>query len=166
MRPYSGVVDSVFDTIAGLPVHPLVVHGAIVLVPLAALGALLMAAWPTFSRRFGSLVVIVAFVGAGASFVAKESGERLAERVGEPARHADLGAVMPLVAFGLFVLLLVFWLFDRGIPANKSRPVWMIVFAVVVILAALFTVYWTVLVGHSGAEAVWSSIIQNTKPGG
>lgn len=157
-------MDSLFDTIGGLPVHPLVVHGAVVLIPLGALGAILMAVWPAFSRRFGSLVVIVAGVAVGAAFVAKESGEQLAARVGRPEQHAELGDVLPLIAFALFALLLVFWLFDRGIPANKPRPVWMIVFAVVLILASVFALFWTVQVGHTGAEAVWSSIIANTKP--
>ncbi len=154
------------DTVAGLPIHALVVHAVVVLVPLAALGALLMAVRPSFSRRFGILVVLVAAAGAAASFVAKESGEQLAARVGLPQQHADLGGVMPLVAGSLFLLLLVFWLFDRGIPANRVRPGWMIAFAVVLALASLFALYWTIRVGHTGSEAVWSSVIQNTKPGG
>ena len=31
---------NIFDTIAGLPLHPLIVHGAVVLLPLSALGLL------------------------------------------------------------------------------------------------------------------------------
>lgn len=156
-------MDDVFDTIAGLPVHPLVVHAAVVLVPIGALGAVLMAFRASFSRRFGVIVVLFAGLGAVMSFVAKESGEQLAARVGEPQPHADLGDVMPLVALALFALVLVFWLFDRGIPANRSRPAWLVVLAVVLVLASAFAVLWTVRVGHSGAEAVWSSVIEGTR---
>ena len=41
-----------FALINGLPVHPLVVHLAVVMVPLAAIGLIVMAAWPKFSRRW------------------------------------------------------------------------------------------------------------------
>ena len=159
-------MDSLLDTVAGLPVHPLVVHAAVVLVPLAALGAILMAFWRSFSRRFGVIVVITAGVGAVASFVAKESGEQLAARVGEPEQHAELGDVLPLIAFALFVIVLVFWLFDRGVPANRTRPAWLIALAVVMVAAAAVAMFWTIRTGHTGAEASWSAIIENTRPPG
>lgn len=159
-------MDSLFDTVAGLPVHPLVVHAAVVIVPLAALGAIVMAFWRSFSRRFGVIVVIAAGVGAVASFVAKESGEQLAERVGEPEQHAELGDVLPLIALALFVVLLVFWLFDRGVPENRARPAWLIGLAVLMVIIAAVAVFWTVRTGHTGAEATWSAIIENTRPPG
>ncbi|MUH44892.1 MAG: cytochrome b5 domain-containing protein, partial [Actinobacteria bacterium] len=89
---------AIFDTAFGLPLHSLVVHAAVVLVPLAAIGAVVMAFSPRFSRRFGALVVVVAIVGFGSSFIAKESGEALARRVGLPAEHAQLGDLMPVFA--------------------------------------------------------------------
>ncbi len=155
-------MDGILDSVAGLPMHPLIVHGAVVLVPLAALGLMLMAVRPAFSRRFGVLVVIVAGVAAIASVAAKLSGEELAERIGTPEVHAELGDVLPLVALGLFVLGLVFWLVDRGIPSNKPRPGWLVVFAIVLLAASAFAIFWTIRVGHSGAEAVWSDVIERT----
>ena len=142
--------------------HPLIVHGAVVLVPLAALGLMLMAVRPAFSRRFGVLIVIVAGIGALASVAAKLSGEELAERVGTPEVHAELGDVMPLVALGLFVLGLVFWLVDRGIPGNKPRPGWLVVFAILLVVAPAFAIYWTIRVGHSGAEVTWAGVVERT----
>jgi drug/metabolite transporter (DMT)-like permease len=158
-------VDALFDTVGGIPVHALVVHAVVVLVPLASIGAVLMAVRPSFSRRFGSLVVIIAGIGAAASLVAKESGEQLAMRVGEPEPHVDLGDVMPLFASGLLVLVLVFWLFDRGIPANRPRPAWLIVLAVVMVIGAVAATWWTIRVGDSGAKAVWEPILQVSQPG-
>jgi hypothetical protein len=43
----------VFDAIAGLPVHPLVVHFAVVLLPLAALGLIVLVIVPSWADRFG-----------------------------------------------------------------------------------------------------------------
>lgn len=159
-------MDALFDTAFGLPVHALVVHAAVVLVPLSAVGAVIMVLRSSFSRRFGSLVVVIAALAAISAFVAKESGEALALRVGTPEQHAQLGDVMPVVAGGFFVVLLVFWLFDRGIPANRTRPGWLIALGVLLVAAAVFTIVWTVRVGHTGAEAVWSSVIANTTPNG
>ena len=159
-------MSAFLDTIGGIPVHALVVHAAVVLVPLTALGAILMAVRPDFSRRFGTLVVVVGFVAAGSCVVAKESGEQLARRVGSPQPHVDLGDVMPLVAGGLFLLVLVFWLFDRGIPANKSRPMWLVLLAVVVVVASVAAVYWTFRVGDSGAKAVWEPIMSKAQSSG
>ncbi len=158
-------MSSFLDTIGGIPVHALVVHAAVVLVPLTALGAILMAVRPDFSRRFGTLVVIVGFVAAGSCVVAKESGEQLARHVGSPQPHVDLGSVMPLVAGGLFALVLVFWLFDRGIPANKSRPMWLVLLAVLLVVASVAAVYWTFRVGDSGAKAVWEPIMSKSQGG-
>ena len=157
-------MSGLLDTIGGIPVHALVVHAAVVLVPLAALGASLMAVRSSFSRRFGTLVVLVAFVAAGACVVAKESGEQLARRVGSPQPHVDLGDVMPLVAGVLFLLVLVFWLFDRGIPANKPRPMWLVLLAIVLVIASVGALYWTFRVGDSGAKAVWEPIMSKAQP--
>ncbi|MFY9231626.1 MAG: DUF2231 domain-containing protein, partial [Candidatus Nanopelagicales bacterium] len=146
---------SVLETVAGLPVHPLIVHAAVVLVPLVALGAILMAVWPRFSRRFGVLVAIMGGAALVASALAKLSGEQMAERVGLPERHAELADRMPLVVLLLAGLVLALWLLDRGIPTTRSRPGWVIALAAVTVIVSVGAVYWTFLVGHSGAESVW-----------
>lgn len=151
-------MDSPFGMAAGLPLHPLVVHAVVVLVPVAAIGAIVMAIWPRISRRVGSVFVLASAVGAGAAFVAKASGEAFTEVRGEPKAHAELGETLPLIALALFVAMLVFWLFDRGIPGNRPRPVWMRLFAVVLVGIAIVAIAWTIRTGHSGAEAVWGAV--------
>lgn len=150
------------DTVFGLPVHVLVVHAVVVLLPLASIGAVLVALLPRFSQRFAVLVVVLAWAAVPAAFLAEGSGEQFAERVGLPQPHAELGESMPYFAVALAVVLLVFWLFDRGIPGNRGRPWWLKGLAVVLILVAVLTTWWTIRVGHSGAEATWSAVVQNT----
>lgn len=164
--PSAVLAASPFDTFLGLPVHALVVHVVVVLLPLTAIGAILIAARNDWSKRFGIVVVVLAFVATGAAFVSKESGEKLAARVGLPQEHAELGDVMPWVALGFFVVVTVFWLFDRGVPGGRRRPGWLRAFAVAVVLVSLFAIYWTFQVGHTGAEAVWNPILQRTTPAG
>jgi uncharacterized membrane protein len=151
-----------FDLVNGLPVHPLVVHAAVVLVPLTALGLLVMALWPRFSRSLGWLVALGGLVAAGSAAVAKASGESLAERVGEPGfDHADLGEVMPILAAGLLVMVVILWLVDRSAPAEGRAPRRALRIAVAVLagLVAVANLVWIYRVGDSGAKSVWSARI-------
>lgn len=149
------------DTIFGLPTHVLVVHAAVVLLPLAAIGAVVMAFSQRFSVRFGPVVVAVAAVGAIAAFMSRISGEEFAERVGNPQEHAEAGALLPFISVGFFVVLLLLWLLDR----RGARDLFTQIVAVVVIVAALIVTGWTIRTGHSGAEASWKAIVDNTQPG-
>lgn len=148
-----------FDLVNGLPVHPLVVHAAVVLVPITALGLITMAVWPRFSRRYGWLVVGSGAIATLACFVAKESGEVLEDRVGEPGfDHAELGELMPIFAAVLLVAVLILWLIDRGAPPDGPPPrrALRVVVAVIGVLIALGNLVWVVRVGDSGAKSVWA----------
>jgi cell division protein FtsW (lipid II flippase) len=151
----------VTDTIFGLPTHTLVVHAAVVLLPLAALGGIIMGFSQRFSIRFGPVVVAVAAVGTVSAFVSRITGEEFAERVGNPREHAEAGQLLPFIAVGFFVVLLLLWLLDR----RGRRDLLTQIVGVVVIVAALILTGWTIRTGHSGAEATWKSIIENTQPG-
>ena len=50
------------DTVLGLPVHPLIVHATVVVVPTAALAVGLYAVWPRFRAwaRWGPLALALA----------------------------------------------------------------------------------------------------------
>ncbi len=159
-----------FDTIAGLPVHPLVVHAAVVLVPLAALAVALAALWPRFRRWAAWLPLLLAGGAFVMAFVAKESGEALATRVaGSPelGEHMELGDQVPLWAFGVGVaaVLVTWWTWRAdGLPllarpAGAAVPGWFgVVTMVVAVVTAVGALAVVVLAGHSGATAVWSSL--------
>lgn len=94
------------DSLFGLPAHPLLVHGAVVLVPLAAIGAVVISVSASLRRRLGAVVVGLALVAFVFTFFAKESGESLEEKVDETdlvEEHAELGDGMPVFAFALLV---------------------------------------------------------------
>jgi uncharacterized membrane protein len=152
-----------FDTIGGLPIHALVVHAVIVLLPLACLGGIAIALQPSWSRTYGLLVVAAAFVATGSAFVAKESGEKLASRVGYPADHADIAKWTPVFA-GLFLIAVAaLWWWDR--TQVDARTTLTKVAAAATIVLALVCLGWVVAAGHSGATAVWGKTIENTTPG-
>ena len=96
-------MSSLLDTIAGLPVHPLVVHFAVVLLPLATFSLIIAIYIPRFRTRYSFAALVGVFLGTGAAVVAKQSGEVLAARIGTPKTHADYGNILPLVSAVFFV---------------------------------------------------------------
>ncbi len=143
-------MESLFDTVAGLPIHPLVVHFAVVLLPLAAMGVIASVFLPKIRSKYLGLSVLGVFVGTGAAFVAKQSGEALAERVGLPVRHADLGTYL-LVASGIFSLISALWYWQgRSKTLSTTNPLGLLASVVGIAVIGL-----SVITGHTGAEAVW-----------
>ena len=146
------------DTINGLPVHPLIVHAVVVLLPLAALGAVAIAVRPSWRTRYGNLVVAVAAVTTVLIPLATSSGERLESRVGNPGRHAELGdthiwSALPLLA----VAVALVWLHRRsaGSQAPSTGSALRLAVAVLAVLVAAANLVQVYRVGESGAQAVW-----------
>lgn len=140
--------------IFGLPLHPLIVHAVVVLVPLLAAGMVLAALSPTWAERLRLVLAVLAPAAAVSALVARSSGQSLLARVpGSPevARHADLADALPLFLVGVAAVVIGWaWLDARG---TSSR--WMAVAAAVATVAATV---WTVLAGHSGAVSVWGDL--------
>ena len=153
--------EPVFDTILGLPVHVLVVHGVVVLLPLTALVTLAWAFWHDAPRLVG-LAVVVANAGVTAmTFVAKESGQALQARLGGQIaeEHAEIADVLPFFALALlFASVLVQALRSRDIRVPQRLP------GVLTAVVALVAVVWAVRTGHSGSEAVWGEVVRQTNP--
>jgi hypothetical protein len=125
------------DLIFGLPVHPLVVHGAVILVPLVALSALAMSYWPSFSRKYGAPVLILAVVA-----------------------HENFGEIAPFTFLPLLVLLFIRWRMDKSGATVGSPKVRRLV-SVLLALAAILALVYIYLTGHSGAESVWGWLGKN-----
>src|SRR5690348_11952286 len=114
--------DRMLDTINGLPVHPLVVHAVVVLLPLAALGVIAIAVRPSWLTRFGGLVVAAAALAVVAIPLATSSGERLESRVGDPGRHAELGDTLLWFAIPLLVVAVALVWRARRSGADQAAP--------------------------------------------
>ncbi|MFB9680664.1 hypothetical protein [Streptosporangium vulgare] len=152
-----------FDEILGLPLHPLVVHAAVVLTPLLAVLAAVYALAPRTRPVLTWAVAGLAPVVPVSVFVARESGEALEEgrfasaggQLGERiAEHAGFSLPLLLVAFVLGVVSLALVYVTRG--DRFGRPVELAVSALTVVLAVV-TLYYVVRTGHSGAVTVWGN---------
>lgn len=153
-----------FDLINGIPVHPLVVHAIVVLLPLATLGTIAVAVRPSWCRSYGPLVVIAALIATVLCPVATSSGEALEKRVGDPGQHAMLGDT--LVWFSLALLIssaALVWLDRRHRHSGvASRPMILSVVAVLAVVVALASVVQVYRVGDSGARAAWGDAATST----
>jgi hypothetical protein len=108
----------------GLPLHPLVVHATVVLVPLAVLGAIVAVVWPAARRRYGSLVVVTASLATVFAVLAEQTGEGLEHSLPRSAAiqaHAELGDTLKLLAGALFVVFGAFMLLHRRAAQGARR---------------------------------------------
>ncbi len=160
------------EKIFGLPAHPLLVHIPVAMIPLCAVGAIVMVVSASWRQRIGWVVVALAGVTVVASQLAASSGEAFEEALDDRSqlirRHAELGETFVWFAIAFFVALLALMIWDTvqrrrdasgtgetGSKETSGRTVALLLSVVVVITAAGAT-YRVYQVGHSGAKAVWS----------
>jgi hypothetical protein len=161
--------------ISGVPLHPLVVHAVVGLVPVAVLsgwalvlgrGWRWLTRWLALGSSVGALVAVV---------VARQSGADLLESKylanGAPTppliqTHQDRADVLLVAMIVHAVLLAVaFWALPAASGLSSGRLhhpgrdiVWLTrVLQVLIVLVGLVALVWVVLTGDAGARAVWGS---------
>lgn len=167
--------------INGLPAHVLLVHAAVVLIPLTSVLLVLVAVWPAARRRLDVLTASLALITLVSVPLTTQAGEWLEYRVPRTPlvrAHTHLGDTMLPWTIGLALLALVVLVRQRrasrpgsyssGEPANveiheserhhrhgqRARLMTALVGLVAVVLAvgSTVTVY---RIGDSGARAAW-----------
>ena len=158
-----------FDLFNGMPVHALVVHAVVVLLPLMAVVTVAFVIRPRWRREL-PWAVLGNLLAAAATYAAMASGEKLQTRLSNPdfepvaKDHGDLGALLIYFAVAQFVVSLIAWLLlrTRDDAARTSAP--KLATAVVLTLAVgVAASAWAFRVGESGAEAVWKDKIASTE---
>lgn len=154
------MITSIVDTFNGLPLHVFVVHGAVMLVPLAALSAiaLLKAAWRPRLVRLVPALVLVAWLLV---WLGRASGEALATSIRPQTagtvvataihEHEEFADQLNMVLFALLVLVVIFALVYSRLSGALA-----LAFAVVIALVAVGVIASTAVTGEQGARAVWN----------
>lgn len=159
-----------FYEFMGLPLHPLVVHTAVVFVPLLVVAAVVYAFVPQWRSRVGWFALVLAVAAPVTALVAKLSGSELHETLiaknyppqilDQVDRHQNYGdrTFWFTLVLGLFTAALVVVTSRR--PQVGVLPSWvrLILIAGVVIFGVLTGIY-VYLTGESGAEAVWTGVV-------
>jgi hypothetical protein len=157
----------------GLPLHILIVHAVVIVIPLAALCALLTAFWPTARRRLGIVTPLVALVALALVPLAVQAGEWLQSRVVDVTplmgAHTSLGRTLLPWVIGLFLVAAVQWFWYRYmavtgtrfasvVPSRGARIAATIVLDVAVLVTSLGSLVMVALIGDSGSRAVWTGL--------
>jgi hypothetical protein len=172
--------------INGLPLHPLMVHAVVVLVPLTALIAVLFLV-PRFRRSLRWPMVVLALVSLVSTLVARQSGLNLKkvlvppQPAGSPPnpladaidRHQHLANQLwyIVIVFTIIVLIAAYVLrpddelgpfparlgdHDDEEGATTLDTVIRAVVAALVVVGAVAVVVQTVRTGEQGSRAVWN----------
>jgi Predicted membrane protein (DUF2231) len=152
------------DSLFGLPAHIFLVHIPVVLIPLGALGAVLML-WPRLRAAIGWWVCGVLVVAGIATQLAIDSGQALREYVRETdlvRQHTHIGENIRPWLLLLFLALLGVMLLDRAVVRRAEAPTGRdplriagVVLSALSIVFASVSVYWVYRIGHTGSKAVW-----------
>jgi len=159
----------VFDEIFGLPMHALVIHAVVVLVPLSAVSAVAYVVRPAWRRVLRWPTAAGAVVSGASAFVAAESGEALQRRVSRVrSGTTDFDLLSTHVAWGdrarlfclLFMVLTLAALWFVRPPEEESPRghAFEVLIGALVVLAAVAAVVTVVVAGHAGSRVVWHDL--------
>jgi hypothetical protein len=171
----------------GIPAHPLLVHAAVIFVPLQLIGAIVYSLFPATRSKITWAVVALAVVGPLSAWAAKKSGEAFRNRLirrGHPGpallssidQHFTYGTWTAWLALVLsLVTLILVW--AKRTPRPKSgqdtaeiardaarvsgvgvdSALVALVGTVAVIVLGLATAYFVFRTGDTGAHIVWGT---------
>lgn len=162
--------------LGGAPLHVLLVHVVVVVVPIAAAMAILAAAWPAARKRLDVITPLFAAAGLLSIFPARQAGEWLQERIRNTdlvELHADISDILTPWVIGLFLFTLTQWVWFRfvlppgarwseRVRTASTRRLLTIVIIVATIVVSIGSIVSVVIVGESGSRAVWTGNYQQT----
>lgn len=153
-----------FDLIDGLPVHVLVLHATVVLLPLMSFVTVVVALVPRWRGTPAAVVAVVDAVLVGLTWVTAESGNELQVRLSQQANqviaqeHGERGGILIWFAVALFGAALLTVLIAR-------RGGFFAAVAIIVAVAVgAGTTGWTIYTGDAGARSRWADQIATTEP--
>jgi hypothetical protein len=154
--------------ITGLPMHPLLVHAVVILTPLTALALILGSLWPAARRRLGIVTPLAALLLVALVPITVAAGEALREVIGPlPAveTHAGYGRMLLPWVIGMLIVAAAQWAWFRwGVrESTEARPprarAVTLALAVLAVAVGAGTTATVILIGDSGARAVWGGLL-------
>lgn len=150
----------------GLPLHPLLVHAAVVLIPATAGAVILAAVWPRFRGWLGWGLPVLGVASAVVGIVTAHFGEELSHtmQISEQLdNHMAWGTRAELASWVLGIAAVLAWVVTSPIVQARvgdrvpllGAPWLRIVVLVVACILAVAAVVAVFLAGDSGARSVW-----------
>jgi hypothetical protein len=157
----------------GLPLHVLLVHLVVILVPVTALCVVLAAVWPAARRRLGIVLALMGVMVIGLIPLTMQAGQWLKDRVVSTPpiqAHTALGDSLWPWSLSLGILAIISWLWyftlaRRGrnrSPHTGVRRAVAVILALAAVGVGTIATYQTVQVGESGSRAIWQNSFSET----
>jgi plastocyanin/uncharacterized membrane protein len=145
----------------GLPLHPLLVHAPVVLIPLVAIGLVLVLARPSLRRQLAPVVAVLAIAAAASASAAVWSGAELGEALGrgvELDHHQGWGEWTRTAAIVVAVGAVAFTIVDRWLDRRAvAGSIGVVTTGLAVTATAIVAI-----AGHSGASLAWQDRVPVT----
>lgn len=157
-------ISKFFDLVLGLPMHPLVVHGVVVLVPLFAL---YVGFRVIKNRSITRNTIVIGLILLLISSASRLSGEALASRIGyesiKETGHLTAGNFYP---FAVLSFLILVWLYNRSLQRRRNFRWWLTpVTKGLVLVSSIGLLLFTLWTGHTGATSHWQGVKDYTEFG-
>lgn len=152
-------------TIFGLPLHVLVVHAAVVFVPLAAVGILVTGWREDWRKSYTFPLLLIAVAGAIAAVIAASSGEDLEESIREAANqrvrfgdHPQEGDTARNFTLLFAFAVAAIWAIQQWGSWFQMKPWSQTVAYVAASTFGIIALAIIVIAGHSCAALVWKDL--------
>jgi len=157
------------NVINGLPAHALLLHVAVVLVPLTALLEIVCGLWPAARRgQLLWLTLVMAVATMVLTPITINAGQWLYDLRTKPSpilrEHAERGSTMVYFAAALLVVavgLVVVRLIERR--SEKRRVVAHVIVGIIVLAVGISSTIQVYRTGDAGAQSVWGGEIARLK---
>lgn len=154
-----------FETFMDLPVHVLVLHFSVVLLPMSALVTAAIFLRKQWREKFAGPAVLLNLGMLVLTFVTVQSGQELKDKLnpknspkGPPSNdHEEYAQVLLWIMVALAVAAAVAWFAGR---MEGMLPAAALGLAVVVGGLAVASTVMTVVTGHTGSQAKWGFLYQ------
>lgn len=156
----------------GLPLHILLVHAVVVMLPVTALCTAATMLWPGARRRLGVITPLLGLLCVPLVILTQKAGEWLLQQVRQsPAilAHANDGRTLLPWAWALFGASAAAWCWHhfsvRAWLARRIGPTagWMVtaLFALLVLGVCAGVSMDVVVIGEAGSRAVWGGLLRS-----
>jgi hypothetical protein len=159
--------------IAGLPAHILLIHGVVVLAPLAGFAAIVYGAWRGARPYLAWPLGVLSLVLVPLTLITAQAGEQLQET--RPAshllhEHVEQGDLLKYLTVAFFVVMAMMlavtyepfalrldatWRREFFVRLRSNRAMRIALLTAGAVAGALL-IYQSIITGHSGAASVWA----------